>query len=99
MKITHNISVGRLMRPLMPLPIGAVATHFVGIPCVEAADPPRMRHADALLGIHFDFHAGEDYNRVGERTISETVELVIKSAPYEGSTRRMMKFEGNLQDY
>ncbi|KPK55311.1 MAG: hypothetical protein AMS22_04790 [Thiotrichales bacterium SG8_50] len=54
-----------------------VATCLVGTPCVDAADPPRMKRADAFLGIHFDFHAGEDCNRVGERTTPEMVELVI----------------------
>jgi hypothetical protein len=29
-----------------------------------AADPPRMKRADAFLGIHFDFHAGDDCDRV-----------------------------------
>jgi Hypothetical glycosyl hydrolase 6 len=42
-----------------------------------AADPPRMKRADAFLGIHFDFHAGDDCNRVGERTTPEMVERVI----------------------
>ncbi|MBL7188069.1 MAG: hypothetical protein ISS70_17240 [Phycisphaerae bacterium] len=77
MKITHNVSVGCLMRPSMLFAIGAIATCFVGTACVDAADPPRMKRADAFLGIHFDFHAGEDCNRVGERTTPEMVELVI----------------------
>ena len=42
-----------------------------------AADPPRIKRADAFLGIHFDFHAGDDCNRVGERTTPEMVEQVI----------------------
>jgi len=42
-----------------------------------AADPPRIKRADAFLGIHFDFHAGDDCNRVGERTTPEMVECVI----------------------
>ncbi len=42
-----------------------------------AADPPRMRRADAFLGIHFDFHAGPDCTQVGRRTTPEMVELVI----------------------
>jgi len=41
------------------------------------AEPARMKRADSFLGVHFDFHAGEDCNRVGERTTSEMVELVI----------------------
>lgn len=43
----------------------------------HAADPPRMKRADAFLGIHFDFHAGDDCDRVGARTTPEMVEMVI----------------------
>ena len=43
----------------------------------QAADPQSMKRADSFLGIHFDFHAGEDCNRVGQRTTLEMVELVI----------------------
>ncbi|HYW78209.1 MAG TPA: hypothetical protein VE890_01485, partial [Thermoguttaceae bacterium] len=42
-----------------------------------ADDPPRMRRADAFLGVHFDFHAGADCDRVGARTTRPMVELVI----------------------
>ena len=43
-----------------------------------AADPPsRMKRADSFLGVHFDFHAGDDCNRVGKRTTRKMVELVI----------------------
>ena len=39
------------------------------LPVASAADaPPRMKRADSFLGIHFDFHAGEDCNRVRVRT-------------------------------
>jgi hypothetical protein len=42
-----------------------------------AADAPRMKRADAFLGIHFDFHAGDDCDRVGARTTPEMVQAVI----------------------
>ena len=42
-----------------------------------ADEPPRKTRAESFLGIHFDFHAGEDCTRVGERTTREMVELVI----------------------
>ncbi|MHB8898701.1 MAG: alpha-L-fucosidase [Thermoguttaceae bacterium] len=42
-----------------------------------AADPPRMRRADAFLGIHFDFHAGKDCTQVGARTTLEMVQQVL----------------------
>ncbi|MHC4741358.1 MAG: alpha-L-fucosidase, partial [Planctomycetota bacterium] len=44
---------------------------------VQGADPPRMKRADAFLGVHFDFHAGDDCTQVGRRTTPEMVELVI----------------------
>jgi hypothetical protein len=56
--------------------LGALAVGLQANACV-AADPPRMKRADAFLGIHFDFHAGDDCDRVGERTTPEMVELVI----------------------
>jgi len=43
----------------------------------SAADPARMKRADAFLGIHFDFHAGDDCKSVGKRTTPDMVELVI----------------------
>ena len=43
-----------------------------------AADaPPRMKRADAFLGIHFDFHAGKDCTNVGARTTREMVNLIL----------------------
>lgn len=36
-----------------------------------------MKRAEAFLGVHFDFHAGEDCDQVGARTTPEMVELVI----------------------
>ncbi len=43
----------------------------------EGADPSRMKRADAFLGIHFDFHAGDDCSQVGARTTPEMVEQII----------------------
>jgi hypothetical protein len=77
MKTTHNLSAACLKRLFVQFVIGALATCLVSNVCVDAADPPRMKRADAFLGIHFDFHAGDDCNRVGERTTPEMVELVI----------------------
>ena len=77
MKITDNQSAGCLKRPLVQFAICAIAACLIGNACVAAADPPRMKRADAFLGIHFDFHAGDDCSRVGERTTPEMVELVI----------------------
>lgn len=43
----------------------------------DAAEPSRLKRADAFLGIHFDFHAGKDCDRVGARTTPEMVRTVI----------------------
>ena len=46
-------------------------------PASGLAAPPRMKRADAFLGIHFDFHAGKDCTQVGARTTPEMVNVVI----------------------
>jgi hypothetical protein len=55
----------------------ATALCLVLSPCVGAADPPRMSRGDAFLGIHFDFHAGEDCDQVGQRTTPGMIERII----------------------
>jgi len=77
MEIKCNVCV------LLPKPffakflIGVVTACLMGGDYVNADDPPRMRRADAFLGIHFDFHAGDDCTEVGARTTPEMVELII----------------------
>ena len=44
---------------------------------VHAEDPPRLKRADSFLGIHFDFHAGEDCKEVGKNTTPEMIEKII----------------------
>ena len=44
----------------------------------ETGDPPRMKRADSFLGIHFDFHAGEDCTQVGKNTTPAMVENIIQ---------------------
>lgn len=44
----------------------------------EPDDPPRLKRADSFLGIHFDFHAGEDCREVGKNTTPEMVENIIR---------------------
>ena len=64
------------MRSSLPVVLGVVLVCVLEqVP--HAADPPRMKRADAFLGIHFDFHAGDDCDRVGARTTPEMVEMVI----------------------
>lgn len=59
------------------LVVGMMTVFLFGSVCVKAAEPPRMKRADAFFGIHFDFHAGTDCTRVGARTTPEMVETVI----------------------
>ena len=39
--------------------------------------PPRLKRADSYLGIHFDFHAGEDCKEVGKHTTPAMIENII----------------------
>ncbi len=76
MKATPSRSARHLSRLVVPLMTATFALCLLA-PSSPAADPPRMRRADAFLGIHFDFHAGKDCVQVGQRTTPEMVELVI----------------------
>ena len=77
MKTARNGSAGEWKRCTVGFVMGVVAVCLVGGVSVEGADPPRMKRADAFLGIHFDFHAGKDCERVGARTTPAMVERVI----------------------
>src|SRR5574341_434823 len=46
-------------------------------PASEVRTPARLRRADSFLGIHFDFHAGDDSVHVGGRTTRAMIETVI----------------------
>ena len=43
----------------------------------EHHSPPRLKRADAFLGIHFDFHAGPDCKEIGKHTTPAMVENII----------------------
>ena len=74
MSSRHFSTVIRLLLPA----VCCLVAFAVLCPSVRAAEaPPRMKRADAFLGIHFDFHAGDDCDRVGARTTREMVELVL----------------------
>ncbi|MHC4626251.1 MAG: alpha-L-fucosidase [Planctomycetota bacterium] len=76
MKTVHSFFLCRSKHSHMCLLFGVLVVCLFS-QLSQAADPPRMKRADSFLGIHFDFHAGEDCNRVGQRTTVEMVELVI----------------------
>ncbi|MBI3919909.1 MAG: hypothetical protein HY318_00725, partial [Armatimonadetes bacterium] len=39
--------------------------------------PERLRRSESFLGIHFDFHAGEDCTEIGKHVTREMVEAII----------------------
>ncbi|OHB78835.1 MAG: hypothetical protein A2W31_17415 [Planctomycetes bacterium RBG_16_64_10] len=39
--------------------------------------PPRLARADSFLGIHFDFHAGDDCTEIGKHVTPEMIEQII----------------------
>ena len=78
---TTNYSVlNNLKRFLMVAFVCAVVICTLSHVAFATDAPLRKLRADSFLGIHFDFHAGEDCNRVGERTTPEMVELIIDKA-------------------
>ena len=76
MKADRSLTCTRQVRSFLPAVLGTALVCLLAH-VSHAADPPRMKRADAFLGIHFDFHAGDDCDRVGARTTPEMVELVI----------------------
>ena len=43
----------------------------------EPQNPPRLKRADSFLGIHFDFHAGEDCREVGKNTTPAMIDRIV----------------------
>jgi hypothetical protein len=39
--------------------------------------PPRLRRADSFLGVHFDFHTGDDCKEIGKGVDREMIESII----------------------
>jgi hypothetical protein len=39
--------------------------------------PKRLKRAESFLGIHFDFHAGEDCTEIGKNTTRQMVEAIL----------------------
>lgn len=40
--------------------------------------PRRLRRSESFIGIHFDFHAGEDCTEIGKNTTREMIEHIIR---------------------
>lgn len=76
MRANRSRTCSRQLRSFFPAVFGAVLVLPMAI-ASHAADPPRLKRAEAFLGIHFDFHAGDDCDRVGARTTPEMVKTVI----------------------
>ena len=48
--------------------------------CTQTPDnmnPERLKRADSFLGIHFDFHAGDDCNEIGKNVTPEMVKSIL----------------------
>lgn len=43
----------------------------------DGQNPHRLRRSESYMGIHFDFHAGPNDNRIGENTTPEMVKAII----------------------
>ncbi|MDR3253326.1 MAG: hypothetical protein LBT35_07180 [Tannerella sp.] len=43
----------------------------------NAEEPSRLRRDQSFIGIHFDFHAGDDCNEIGKNTTPEMVQSII----------------------
>jgi len=42
------------------------------------AYPPRKRRSDSFLGVHFDFHAGDDNHEIGKYTTQQMIETILQ---------------------
>ncbi len=42
------------------------------------AYPPRKRRSDSFLGVHFDFHAGDDNHEIGKYTTPRMIETILQ---------------------
>ena len=76
MKTSQSLPCSSRRRSFPAAAFGALLVCGLAIEA-SAAEPPRLRRAEAFLGIHFDFHAGDDCDRVGARTTPEMVQTVI----------------------
>lgn len=61
---------------LAPL-VAAAALAAAPEPFDQSQYPRRLKRAESFLGIHFDFHAGEDCNEIGRHTTREMVEAIL----------------------
>lgn len=76
MSIDRSLVGSRQVRSFLPAVFGTIFACLLTMVSL-AAEAPRMTRAEAFLGIHFDFHAGDDCDRVGARTTPEMVQTVI----------------------
>jgi len=69
------------MRTLLFIPILSVSLALKAGAEPEKFDdstfPERLRRAESFLGIHFDFHAGEDCKEIGKNVTREMIEAIL----------------------
>ncbi len=54
-----------------------MAVVFIGLRDCNAETPSRLKRSQAFLGVHFDFHANDDCNKIGENVDREMVEYIL----------------------
>ncbi|MFO0959568.1 MAG: alpha-amylase family protein [Isosphaeraceae bacterium] len=74
---TLPLGVARRGRRHARILLASFAVILGPIVLANAQDPPRLRRADSFLGIHFDFHAGEDCKEVGKGVDAAMVERIV----------------------
>ncbi len=63
MRTDRSLTCSRQVRSSLPAVLSTILVCLLAL-VSRADEPPRMKRADAFLGIHFDFHAGDDCDRV-----------------------------------
>ena len=57
--------------------VQAIKAAVRGSTSAAAPVPRRLKRAESFLGIHFDFHAGEDCTSIGKNTTRAMIETII----------------------
>jgi len=68
----RTLMILMLMPVLLPFLAGGTSAQEV-----KKDGPPRLKRSESFLGIHFDFHAGDDCTEIGKNVDREMVEYII----------------------
>jgi hypothetical protein len=67
--------MAKKQNPLIMAVLFMLLTSFIVV--CDNKEPERLRRSDSFLGIHFDFHAGEDCNEIGKSVTPEMVKSIL----------------------